>query len=316
MTCDEQNIKAILATQFSDYGKGEEFNRNFHDFLGDSIFATDGKLWHDSRQLLRPQFVKDRLADIKIFERHCKELVPLLGGDSEGQIVDAMDLFYRFTLDASTDFLLGRSFNSLHHGETDFGKAFKDIQHYESMIARVGRLKFLIPRGNFDSQLKVLNNYVESYIDDTLSIPPAELEKRSKSDEGYTLLHALANYTRDRTVLRDQLVAVLLAGRDTTDCTLAWLVHEISTKPQVVEKIRAEIMEHVGPTDKPTYENLKAMKYIQVRCPSRTQKKQNERAYRARELSYSYKRSRTILSQIPCLLIYFRYSCLFLELHP
>lgn len=37
MTADEENIKAILATQFHDYGKGEQFNYEWHDFLGDSM---------------------------------------------------------------------------------------------------------------------------------------------------------------------------------------------------------------------------------------------------------------------------------------
>lgn len=35
-TADPENIKAILATQFNDFGKGEEFNKDFHEFLGDS----------------------------------------------------------------------------------------------------------------------------------------------------------------------------------------------------------------------------------------------------------------------------------------
>jgi hypothetical protein len=35
-TADPENIKAVLATQFDDYGKGEEFNRSFHEFLGNS----------------------------------------------------------------------------------------------------------------------------------------------------------------------------------------------------------------------------------------------------------------------------------------
>lgn len=35
MTADPENIKAILATQFKDYGKGEQFHKDFEDFLGD-----------------------------------------------------------------------------------------------------------------------------------------------------------------------------------------------------------------------------------------------------------------------------------------
>jgi cytochrome P450 len=214
LTADPENIKAILATQFQDYGKGEQFNKDWHEFLGDSIFTTDGTVWHDSRQLIRPQFIKDRLSDIKTFEKHVQKLLPLMGG--QGQTVDVCDLFFRYTLDAATDFLLGRSVESLEHDETDFANAFNDVQHIQSIIARSGPLNWIVPRKKFRKELKVMNEFTNQYIEDALSLSPDELEKRTKGEEGYTFLHALATYTRDRKVLRDQLVAVLLAGRDTT----------------------------------------------------------------------------------------------------
>jgi cytochrome P450 len=188
----------------------------------------------------------------------------MLGGANGNRIVDAMDLFFRFTLDASTDFLLGRSIDSLKHSQISFVIAFNDIQRIQSLIARVGNFNWMIPRRHFFRQLKVLNRFVEPYIEDALILSPEELEKRTKSDEGYTFLHALASYTRDRTFLRDQLVAVLLAGRDTTACTLSWLFYELSAKPEIVRKLRAEILDSVGPTNRPTYDNLKSMKYLQV----------------------------------------------------
>lgn len=215
-TADPENIKAILATQFADYGKGEQFNKDWHDFLGDSIFTTDGERWHNSRQLIRPQFIRDRLSDLDIFERHFQELAPKLGG--RGQTVDVADLFFRYTLDAATDFLLGRSVNSLVDPQVRFAKAFGEVQRFQSLVSRIGPLHHLLPRGKFREGLKVINEFVNPYIDEALRLSPEELEKRSKSDQGYTFLHALAGYTRDRTVLRDQLVAVLLAGRDTTAC--------------------------------------------------------------------------------------------------
>ena len=39
-TADPENIKAILATQFNDYGKGELFHKDWTEFLGDGIFVT------------------------------------------------------------------------------------------------------------------------------------------------------------------------------------------------------------------------------------------------------------------------------------
>ncbi|KAK4498135.1 hypothetical protein PRZ48_010791 [Zasmidium cellare] len=262
-TADEENVKAILATQFGEYGKGPQFRKEWKDFLGLSIFTTDGSQWHDSRQLLRPQFIKDRVSDLHTFEHHVKELLPLLKGAHEGATVKVDDLFFRFTLDAATDFLLGRSVGSLQNGEAEFARAFAEVQRVQAIIARAGPLQGLQPKASFHKALGVLNKFVDRYIDEALALPKEELEKKTKSDDGYTFLHAIATYTRDRQVLRDQLVAVLLAGRDTTAVTLSWLFYELSNHPQVVEKLRQEIIERVGLDRVPTYDDLKSMRYLQ-----------------------------------------------------
>lgn len=105
---------------------------------------------------------------------------------------------------------------------------------------------------------------MEPFIEEALSLSPEELEKRTKSDEGYTFLHAIAAYTRDKKVLRDQLIAVLLAGRDTTACTLSWLFHQLGRNPDIVAKLRKEILDVVGLERAPLYADLKSMKYLQV----------------------------------------------------
>ncbi|KAI9869682.1 MAG: hypothetical protein M1830_005221, partial [Pleopsidium flavum] len=120
-----------------------------------------------------------------------------------------------------------------------------------------------LPRRSFNAGLKVINSFVNPYIERALRLSPEELEMKTKSDSGYTFLHALARFTRDRTVIRDQLVAVLLAGRDTTAATLSWTFYELAQHPEIVQKLRREILESVGPTRPPTYSDLKSMRYLQ-----------------------------------------------------
>jgi cytochrome P450 len=111
MTREPEHIKTILTTKFGEYGKGERFHHVWKPFLGDSIFTTDGQLWSDSRGLIRPMFVKDRVRDLDIFDRCANALISKL--PASGRTVDVMDLFFRMTLDVTTDFLLGESVNSL-----------------------------------------------------------------------------------------------------------------------------------------------------------------------------------------------------------
>jgi len=143
-TADPENIKAILATQFTDYGKGQPFHREWKDFLGDSIFTTDLDQWHASRQLIRPQFIKDRVSDLEVFETHVQVLMEQIDkagrkwDGSQGGEIDVSDLFFRYTLDAATHFLLGRSVRSLELAEQEFAEAFAEVQRVQNIISRAG----------------------------------------------------------------------------------------------------------------------------------------------------------------------------------
>ena len=115
--------------------------------------------------------------------------------------------------------------------------------------------------------MEVINEFVNPFIEEALRLSPEELASKSKNESGYTFLHALAGFTKDRIILRDQLIAVLLAGRDTTAATLSWTFYELARHPEVVQRLRQEIIDMIGLQNPPTYENLKNMKYLQVSSP-------------------------------------------------
>lgn len=193
-----------------------------------------------------------------------------------------LDMFFRYTLDAATHFLLGKSVDSLHHPQTAFADAFYTAQRFYGFVARLGYgypshhtrrglthpdrpLNWMLPRKRmgFTDAMKTINDFVNVYIDKALSLSTKELEEISNHDHNYTFLHAIAAYTRDRAMLRDQLVSILLAGRDTTACTLNWAIYEMSLQPHITAKLRQEIIDHVGLERAPTYQDLKDMKYLQ-----------------------------------------------------
>lgn len=120
----------------------------------------------------------------------------------------------------------------------------------------------LYPRGTYNRGIEVIDRFVLPFVHSALALPAQELEKRSKSEKSFTFLHALANYTRDPKIMRDQVVSVLLAGRDTTAATLSWAFYELSHYPKIYAKLRAEVLERVGPTRAPTYDDLKNMPYL------------------------------------------------------
>lgn len=112
LTREPEHVKTILTSKFTDFGKGAQFHEVWSPFLGDSIFTTDGKLWQDSRGLIRPMFIKEKVSDLLIFEKWMQTMMSKM--PEAGVTVHMQDLFYRMTLDVTTDFLLGKSVNSLN----------------------------------------------------------------------------------------------------------------------------------------------------------------------------------------------------------
>ena len=78
-----------------------------------------------------------------------------------------------------------------------------------------------MPRRRYREGIKTLDNALETYIRQALETPAETLEAMEKTDQGFTFLHSLAKVTRDRKVIRDQLMSLLLAARVSHSWTIS-----------------------------------------------------------------------------------------------
>ena len=253
-TNDPENVKAVLATQFQDFGKGPNFHAIWFDFLGNSIFNSDGEVWAHNRALMRPQFLKERIADLDNFDDKMGEVLDLI---KVGEVTDVMDLWFRFTLDSATTHLFGQRSLALQ-GDNDFAAVFAKCQECQVSRVRKGPSWRLWPRKEYDEALVKLNAYVDRYVKMALALPVDEVKQDDES-----LLAALVRFNRDPAFLRDSLNAALLAGRDTTAATLTFLTTHLAQRPDVTAELRQEILDVCGTTP-PTYPQLKNMKLLQA----------------------------------------------------
>ena len=77
--------------------------------------------------MVRPNFTRQQVADLDMFEQHMAHLIDSVPRD--GSAVDLQDLFFGLTMDSATEFLFGRSTNTLAPGletksASEFVKAF------------------------------------------------------------------------------------------------------------------------------------------------------------------------------------------------
>ncbi|KAL6853262.1 cytochrome P450 [Trichoderma novae-zelandiae] len=260
ITRDPEQIKAILATNFSSFGHGPMWHKLWRPFLGDGIFGVDGQLWHDSRGMIRPMFARDRLRNLAIFDECTGKLLRKI--PSAGVTVDLKHLFYRWALDTTTEFLLGENANSLDRPDNDVFSAMHIAQRIQMYIFVLNPIAPLIPKGDYHRAIRRVEEFIEPAIARALAIPQAQLEELSKSDMEFSFLHSIVRHTRNPRVIRDQIMSVLLAGRDTTAATLCWAMYELSNYPETWARLRSEVLAELGSQATPTYEALKDLKYV------------------------------------------------------
>ncbi|KAG2006335.1 cytochrome P450 [Coprinopsis cinerea AmutBmut pab1-1] len=291
-TCPE-HIKLILATDFHNYVKGPRFIHNMGSVLGSGVFNSDGEMWKFHRSITRPVFTRDRIGDFDIFDHHTDVVLQKLKERlREGHAIDFQDLMARFTLDTATQFLFGHCVNSLDAGlpyppkaapyvsvqqtpagkmADDFARAFMEAQEVIAIRERVGWIWPLLEfwKDKTVEPMKVVNAYIEPIVKDAIerkknALPEEKSGDEKEIQEGQTLLDYLVNVTQDPTILRDEILNIMIAGRDTTAATLTFCIYLLSQHPDVFQRLRTEVLEKVGPSRRPNFDDLKDMKYLRA----------------------------------------------------
>ncbi|KAF8153753.1 cytochrome P450 monooxygenase pc-1 [Crassisporium funariophilum] len=289
-TASPEHIKTILATDFHNYVKGERFHYNMQSVLGTGVFNSDGDMWKFHRSITRPMFTRDRISHFELFDRRAVQVIAKLRERlREGYAVDFQDLMLRFTLDSATDFLFGNCVESLSAGlpyphnagyvpplrrtargdaANDFARAFLEAQEAISVRERYGWIWPLVEifKDQTYEPMKVVNSYVEPIVKDALEKHrrSPKKEKNAEVADGESLLDLLVGVTSDPKVLKDEIINIMVAGRDTTASALTFIFYFLSIYPAVAKRLREEIIAKVGHTRRPDYDDIRDMKYLRA----------------------------------------------------
>ncbi|SPQ19667.1 f5a772ea-4ba0-4600-93ef-71ad31cc0b18 [Thermothielavioides terrestris] len=259
MTNEAENIKTILSTKMADWPiDGPRLLATLPVLGPDSIFTSNGEPWHRARAMLKPSFVRDQVADLKCFDRHTRNMLAAIPGDDIA--FDMQSLLLDMTMDSSTDFLLGYSTNLLSEASPEAQQFVRDFEYASresAKKARLGTLLFHLPHPALRRAVRGLREYVRFYLKKAI----AEAEKGAGARErNYVFLDELlkANPPEDYTI--DQILSILIAGRDTTATAMTAAFYFLARDPAAVAKLRDEIL-GVGAAN-PTWEQLKQLKYL------------------------------------------------------
>lgn len=134
--------------------------------------------------------------------------------------MDLQSLFFRLTLDTTTEYLFSRSINSLAEKQglkgSSFAEDFDITQNYVVQRFRLLDLYWIIGGKKFRNACNSVHRFIDKFINSRYKKAKEILEQEKR----YSLFDSIAESSTDRKTLRAQLLNILLASRDTTACLL------------------------------------------------------------------------------------------------
>ncbi|CAL4953243.1 unnamed protein product [Urochloa decumbens] len=238
-TCDPAVVEHILRSNFANYGKGAFNGDATRDLLGDGIFAVDGDRWRQQRAIA------------------AKIAAVVSAHAAEGRPVEFQGLLQRAAMDSIFAVTFGSDLDTLGGDEggeaSRFAAAVDDaseftLVRYVNPFWKAMRLLNVGPEAKLRERVKVIDEFVYRRIR-ARSGELMTTAAAARKDMLSRFMEAAASSTStggdgfvavDYKYLRDMVLNILIAGKDTTMEALAWFFYMACKHPQVQERVYHE----------------------------------------------------------------------------
>ncbi|KAF2829588.1 cytochrome P450 [Ophiobolus disseminans] len=238
-TTDPDNIETILSAKFDDYSLGSR-RLATHPLLGEGIFSQDGPAWKRSRELIRQQFVRVHKETPRAFTSHVDSLLASISDASVGGLVDLKPLMFEYTLNTTTSLLFGEPHSSMSKEE---GNAVRENFDHASfgcgIRVRLADAAFLYNPAKFRKSCKAVRDWATFFASKAMKYKDEHGEEAAA--ERYPFIIDLWKEMQEFDLVRDQLLHILVAGRDSTASLLCWTVFHLVRNPNILGRLQKEI---------------------------------------------------------------------------
>jgi cytochrome P450 len=248
-----EDIKHVLTGNFENYPKSK-FYCPVKPVLGGGIFLANGQEWLGQRRVVKPLFEGANFSEMAV--KVAEAATDMLDRwDRVGsKPIDLADEMMHITLDSVARALIGirlsEDFEAVH------GALATVLQEIERRIwfPAIPPMAFDATNPRYRRALATLSGLVEQVL----------AERQANPREGDLLTALIDAYAEQRpALLRDQLMAMLTAGHETTALSLSWMFYLLSKHTDVARRVEAEVEEVLGGRT-PTYEDLQNLTYCRM----------------------------------------------------
>jgi cytochrome P450 len=245
LVSDPEAVRRVLVTHARDYDKQTIQYRSLSLVTGEGLLTTSGEVWRRQRRMVQPAFHHEVLEGVVGYAvRAADELISRWGDLSRGAVIDIDEAMMRVALETVGASLFGTDLS----GDAD-RLARATIEALDVVVARaqvpVQPPDWLPTRPTRRLRAALVQ------LDDAVASMVASRQRAGSADEPSTLLDLLveaaaADPPIPASEVRDELVAFLVAGHETTASALTWALWLLAGDAEVQGEVARELDEVLG----------------------------------------------------------------------
>ncbi|CAG8785731.1 15491_t:CDS:2, partial [Gigaspora rosea] len=252
---DPQTIEYVFKTNFKNFKRDPAFIETSHDLIGDGITTVEGYMWKFQRKLISQQFQGRNFKDLafasvirqsEIMINHLKKFTI----DTFGDLTFGIDFECLSNIDKKAKFVTSIEYAQAVSHERVLQPFRKLIEKYSKKGQRM------------HEACKYLDDYIYKIINSHKS--NLKVEEKPVNNMLTLLMDAVDDNGKkfNDKELRDIILNLIIAGRDTTALALSWMMYEIMAN-QPIENLLLQEINSFLTAEKPIllYDDIKLFKY-------------------------------------------------------
>ncbi|TQD97389.1 hypothetical protein C1H46_016968 [Malus baccata] len=269
ITTDPANVEYILKTNFANYGKGWYHSGVLSDALGDGIFAVDGEKWLHQRKVAGNELTTKVLKDFSstVFKTNAVKLARIISEAATCNKVVEIQILLGIELDT----MYGTNEEGIQFAHAFDVANEMTIYRYVDFSWKIRRFLNIGSEALLRKNVQLIDQFIYNLIKRKIETDTSSEDELLALKKGDIISRLLKSPDADPKYLRDLILCLIAAGRDTTASTLTWFIYMLCKHPHIQEKVAKEVREATNLKDSSridevvatlTEEALEKMQYL------------------------------------------------------